>query len=202
MFRRIGDWFRNFMLGRYGSDKLNTWLLIGGVVHPAGVVHLPDVLPEYRSPPPGKCGLCQLLCPSEGQGPPLLPLPQVPPDRPGTPGTRQDQHPLPQMQRALHPQDLRTCPDHKRPKGGVAFCDTPFLTQYTHTCLPLRKRRSKRMSLRGPLGPWQSQGSCLPDIFHPPVQAAVCRKSSARRFPTIPLAFSDSFRYSYVGNVW
>lgn len=32
MFRRIGDWFRNFMLGRYGSDKLNTWLLIGGVV--------------------------------------------------------------------------------------------------------------------------------------------------------------------------
>lgn len=32
MFRRIGDWFRNFMIGRYGSDKLNTYLLIAGVV--------------------------------------------------------------------------------------------------------------------------------------------------------------------------
>ena len=30
MFRRIGDWFRNFMLGRYGSDKLNVALLICG----------------------------------------------------------------------------------------------------------------------------------------------------------------------------
>ena len=32
MFRRIGDWFRNFMLGRYGSDKLNVTLLGFGVV--------------------------------------------------------------------------------------------------------------------------------------------------------------------------
>lgn len=32
MFRRIGDWFRNFMLGRYGSDKLNVFLLILGIV--------------------------------------------------------------------------------------------------------------------------------------------------------------------------
>lgn len=32
MFRRIGDWFRNFMLGRYGSDKLSVALLIFGVV--------------------------------------------------------------------------------------------------------------------------------------------------------------------------
>ena len=32
MFRRIGDWFRNFMIGRYGADKLNTHLLIAGVV--------------------------------------------------------------------------------------------------------------------------------------------------------------------------
>lgn len=32
MFRKIGDWFRNFMLGRYGSDKLNVHLLILGVV--------------------------------------------------------------------------------------------------------------------------------------------------------------------------
>lgn len=31
MFRRIGDWFRNLMLGRYGSDKLNVALLICGV---------------------------------------------------------------------------------------------------------------------------------------------------------------------------
>lgn len=31
MFRRIGDWFRNFMVGRYGSDKLNVVLLIAGV---------------------------------------------------------------------------------------------------------------------------------------------------------------------------
>ena len=32
MFRKIGDWFRNFMIGRYGSDKLNTYLLIAGIV--------------------------------------------------------------------------------------------------------------------------------------------------------------------------
>ena len=32
MFRRICDWFRNFMLGRYGSDKLNVALLIFGVI--------------------------------------------------------------------------------------------------------------------------------------------------------------------------
>ena len=31
MFRRIGDWFRNFMIGRYGTDKLNTALLIVGL---------------------------------------------------------------------------------------------------------------------------------------------------------------------------
>lgn len=32
MFHRIGDWFRNLMLGRYGSDKLNVALLITGIV--------------------------------------------------------------------------------------------------------------------------------------------------------------------------
>ena len=32
MFRRIGDWFRNFMLGRYGSDKLNVVLLTSGIL--------------------------------------------------------------------------------------------------------------------------------------------------------------------------
>lgn len=32
MFRKIGDWFRNFMLGRYGSDKLNVFLLGFGLV--------------------------------------------------------------------------------------------------------------------------------------------------------------------------
>ena len=32
MFRKIGDWFRNFMLGRYGSDRLGTVLLITGIV--------------------------------------------------------------------------------------------------------------------------------------------------------------------------
>ena len=32
MFRKIGDWFRNMMIGRYGSDQLNTYLLVGGIV--------------------------------------------------------------------------------------------------------------------------------------------------------------------------
>ena len=32
MFRKLGDAFRNFMMGRYGSDTLNKWLLILGVV--------------------------------------------------------------------------------------------------------------------------------------------------------------------------
>ena len=32
MFRKIGDWFRNFMMGRYGSDKLNIFLLVLGIV--------------------------------------------------------------------------------------------------------------------------------------------------------------------------
>ena len=31
MFRKIGDWFRNFMIGRYGSDRLNTYLLGVGI---------------------------------------------------------------------------------------------------------------------------------------------------------------------------
>ena len=32
MFRRLGDWFRTFMYGRYGSDKLNFLLLCIGLV--------------------------------------------------------------------------------------------------------------------------------------------------------------------------
>lgn len=32
MFRKIGDWFRNMMVGRYGSDRLNLYLLGLGVV--------------------------------------------------------------------------------------------------------------------------------------------------------------------------
>ena len=32
MFRRLGDWFRNFMLGRYGADRLNFHLVIFGIV--------------------------------------------------------------------------------------------------------------------------------------------------------------------------
>lgn len=32
MFRKLGDRFRNFMMGRYGYDVLNKWLLILGVV--------------------------------------------------------------------------------------------------------------------------------------------------------------------------
>ncbi|MEA4966002.1 MAG: hypothetical protein VB055_09300 [Oscillospiraceae bacterium] len=32
MFRRLGDWFRNFMSGRYGSDRLNLLLVFGGLL--------------------------------------------------------------------------------------------------------------------------------------------------------------------------
>ena len=46
MFRRIGDWLRRFMWGRYGGDKLNVFLtvaalvvcLAGGIVSRLGVV--------------------------------------------------------------------------------------------------------------------------------------------------------------------
>ena len=31
-FQKIGQWTRRFMAGRYGSDKLNTFLLITGVI--------------------------------------------------------------------------------------------------------------------------------------------------------------------------
>ena len=31
-FRRLGMGYRRFMMGRYGSDKLNTFLLISGVI--------------------------------------------------------------------------------------------------------------------------------------------------------------------------
>ena len=31
-FQKIGQWMRRFMAGRYGSDKLNTFLLVTGVV--------------------------------------------------------------------------------------------------------------------------------------------------------------------------
>lgn len=32
MFRRIGDWFRNSMMGRYGQDQLGTLMFGAGVV--------------------------------------------------------------------------------------------------------------------------------------------------------------------------
>ncbi len=32
MFRKLGDALRRFMAGRYGSDKLNQWLLGGSIV--------------------------------------------------------------------------------------------------------------------------------------------------------------------------
>ena len=32
MFQKIGDALRRFMYGRYGTDKLNKWLLIGALV--------------------------------------------------------------------------------------------------------------------------------------------------------------------------
>ncbi len=32
MFRKLGNRFRNFMMGRYGTDQLNRWLLICGIV--------------------------------------------------------------------------------------------------------------------------------------------------------------------------
>ena len=31
MFRKIGDWFRNFMMGRYGQDRLGTVLFAVGL---------------------------------------------------------------------------------------------------------------------------------------------------------------------------
>lgn len=32
MFRKIGDWFRNFMIGRYGQDQLGTAIFVTGLV--------------------------------------------------------------------------------------------------------------------------------------------------------------------------
>ena len=32
MFQKLGDALRRFMYGRYGTDKLNKWLLIGALV--------------------------------------------------------------------------------------------------------------------------------------------------------------------------
>lgn len=32
MFHKIGDWFRNFMMGRYGQDRLGTVLFTAGLV--------------------------------------------------------------------------------------------------------------------------------------------------------------------------
>ena len=45
MFRRFGDWFRNYMLGRYGTDQLNRALLIFGLV-----LMLPGILVGRRIP--------------------------------------------------------------------------------------------------------------------------------------------------------
>ena len=84
MFSKLGDWFRNFMMGRYGSDQLNVALLAAGIVMmvlgailgrsfgwasalnflcyvPLVWVYLPDVFPEYRRPPPGKPGVSELF---------------------------------------------------------------------------------------------------------------------------------------------
>lgn len=30
--KKFGQWFRHFMMGRYGTDKLNMWILGGGVI--------------------------------------------------------------------------------------------------------------------------------------------------------------------------
>ena len=32
MFRKVGDWFRNVMMGRYGQDQLGTVLFAAGLV--------------------------------------------------------------------------------------------------------------------------------------------------------------------------
>ena len=32
MFRKLGDWFRTFLYGRYGTDRLNLLLLCGGLL--------------------------------------------------------------------------------------------------------------------------------------------------------------------------
>ena len=32
MFRKLGDWFRNFMMGRYGQDRLGTVMFTAGLV--------------------------------------------------------------------------------------------------------------------------------------------------------------------------
>lgn len=32
MFRKVGDWFRNVMMGRYGQDQLGTVLFVAGLV--------------------------------------------------------------------------------------------------------------------------------------------------------------------------
>jgi len=32
MFRKIGDWFRNFMIGRYGHDQLGSVIFAAGLI--------------------------------------------------------------------------------------------------------------------------------------------------------------------------
>ena len=79
MFRKIADALRRFMMGRYGTDKLNQWLLgaavvlllislIGSRFAPwmAVLVDLPDVLAQHRGAPPGKRRVPALFQPPDG----------------------------------------------------------------------------------------------------------------------------------------
>ena len=113
MFRKLGDAFRNFMMGRYGSDTLNKWLLIFGVVlillgSLLGVAWL-NLLAYV---PLGWCIFRMYSRNIEARrrekpGAPLLPLPPLPSDGPRPRRTWKNQHPLPQMQRAVHQKDIR-----------------------------------------------------------------------------------------------
>ena len=43
-FRRIGDKLRQFMMGRYGTDKLNTVILVAGLIFCVLSVFMRDLL--------------------------------------------------------------------------------------------------------------------------------------------------------------
>ena len=133
-----------FMQGRYGTDKLNSVILWTGLVvcivsmfvpmgWPAGYAvlcvfghrHVPLFFPQYLQAVSGKPPVHVFSGAHQRPGAPVLHLPQVPPERPGSPGKGKNFHHLPQMPGKIRQKNLiinsgkaQSFPAFSMPFGG------------------------------------------------------------------------------------
>ena len=130
MFRKIGDALRRFMAGRYGTDKLNQWLLglaivlivlglIGGRAGSAilavlgTVAYVPLIWSLFRMYSRNiearrreNAAFQRVLTQLKDRDHRYYRLSKVPPDRARAAWARENQYPLPEMQPSVHQKDL------------------------------------------------------------------------------------------------